>query len=180
MEKFNPAWAQHSPTREETTALFEKINQFHRNPVLRLEAEEICIFLPHCLRNGECPATNSEEGLQCKRCGRCVLAEILPAAEACGIRAFCVPGGSLVKELAEKYQPKGVLAVACWKEILLGLELLWDKGVLFQLYPLSKDGCFETEVDPAPLLSFLDAWRARRRETGGREVDKGGEIRPAG
>ena len=54
----------------------------------------------------------------------------------------------MIKELVKKYRPKAVVGVACHKEILLALEVLWDTRLFFQVFQLDKDGCFETGDAP--------------------------------
>lgn len=147
---------------QEAERLFEQVNQMHRAAVLELDPSEACLFLPHCLRSRDCAGRPGEEGLECARCGRCVISGLIEAAETLGVRVFCVPGGSLVEKLARRYRPKALLGVACKKEILLALNTFGSSGVLLQVFPLSRDGCFETGFEPQGLLSFLSEWREKR------------------
>lgn len=149
-------------SQREAERLFEEVNRTHREAVLGLDPAEACLFLPHCLRSRDCAGRPGEEGLECARCGRCVIAGLVEAAEALGVRVFCVPGGSLVERLARQYRPKVLLGVACGKEILLALNTFGSSGVFLQVFPLSRDGCFETGFDPQGLLAFLSEWRTRR------------------
>lgn len=147
---------------QEAERPFEEVNQLHREAVLKLDPSEACLFLPHCLRSRDCTGRPGEEGLECARCGRCGIAGLLDAAESLGLRAFCVPGGSLVEKLAKRYRPKALLGVACPKEILLALRTFGPSGVHLLVFPLSRDGCFETGFEPQELLSFLSEWRTNR------------------
>lgn len=148
----------------EAQSLFEQINRTHRAYFMDLDRQDISLFLPHCLKSRECPAGTDDEGLHCRKCGRCAMATLVSEAEKSGVRVFCAPGGSLIKALVMKYRPKAVMGVACWKEILLAFELLWDKGIFLQVFPLERDGCFETGVDPEPILSFLSELAAREED----------------
>ena len=142
---------------DDTRNLFQKINTVFRQRVLALDRRDICLFLPHCLRSRNCPASSDDEGVHCEKCGQCLISTLISKAEDYGFLVFCVPGGSLLENLVIKYRPKAIIGVACNKEIMLGLKLLWDKGFLFQVFPLEKDGCFETELNPEPLFSLLTA-----------------------
>ena len=137
---------------------YGEINRLSRQRILGLKPEEVVLFLPHCLRSRHCPAPSDEEGLHCRKCGLCVIATFLEAAESRGVKVFCVPGGSVLERLMERYRPKGVLGVACGKEIELGLRLQGAAGLLFQVFPLDREGCFETNVDPQGILSVIAAW----------------------
>lgn len=142
-------------SEEDAGRIFQEVNQAHRPFFLGVDPKDICLFLPHCLKSRNCQARSDEEGIHCERCGRCAMSTLVTAAESAGLRVFCAPGGTLVKALIQKYRPKAVIGVACWKEILLAYELLWETGIFVQVFPLDRDGCFETSVDPQPILSFL-------------------------
>lgn len=150
--------------------LFQEINQSHLPYFIHVDRQDICLFLPHCLKSRDCPASTDAEGVLCEQCGRCTIATMVLAAEAAGIRVFCAPGGTLIKALIKKYRPKAVIGLACWKEILLAIELLWDKGIFLQVFPLKKDGCFETCVNPDPILSFLSELALRKDARQGQQA----------
>lgn len=140
---------------DDAQRLFDRINEVFRERVLDLDRHDICLFLPHCLRSRSCPAASDDEGIHCEHCGQCVISGFVSAAEDHGFGVFCVPGGSLLEKLVRKHRPKAIIGVACVKEILLGLRLLWDKGFMFLVFPLEKEGCFETKIRPEPLLALL-------------------------
>ena len=47
----------------------------------KIPAEETLIFLPHCLRHKDCPATLQKAGLNCTECGLCSIGVIKKKAE---------------------------------------------------------------------------------------------------
>jgi len=110
--------------------------------------EERILFLPHCLRNSsECKAVYSEEGLVCQRCGKCEIDKLIGIAEELGYRkAFVVPGGSMVKKLVEKYDPKAVVGVCCYNEANLAIDVYRSTGIHGQASLLIKDGCKDTKA----------------------------------
>jgi len=145
------------PSREDRERLFREINEANRRAVLALDPQDICLFLPHCLRSRECPAEKDHEGIHCRRCGRCTVGSLVEAAEACGVKAFCVPGGSLLETLVRTYRPKALLGAACTKEIQLAVEMFQDRGFALQLFLLDREGCVETQLSPEPVLELLAA-----------------------
>ncbi len=163
-------------SEKDAERLFNEVNQAHLPYFTDINPQDICLFLPHCLKNRDCPASTDDEGVHCKRCGRCMMATLATAAEEAGVRVFCAPGGTLIKALIKKYRPKAVIGVACWKEILLAYELLWNTGIFVQVFPLERDGCFETSVNPEALLSFLKELSASKEAQPG----NGGAHDPAG
>jgi len=125
---------------------------------------ERLLLLPHCLRPSEgCPGKMTKQGLQCPPdCplrASCAIGRLRDEAEKLGYKGVCVaPGGSLALRVVKELAPKGVLAVACYKELLEGTQLVaklpGKKPVVLTL-PLTKDGCVDTEVDLEAGLRLL-------------------------
>lgn len=120
------------------------------------------LLLPHCLRRVDtCRAKYGGDGLECKRCNpECPINILTRAARDAGYGGICVaPGGSLALNFVMKNSPRGIVAVACDKELREGIEALKDSaaagGMAIVVIPLSKDGCLNTEVEiPSALASI--------------------------
>ena len=122
------------------------------------------LLLPHCLRRSEhCQATYEREvGLKCKKCDPlCPINRIVSTAEKLGLGGICVaPGGSIAVEYLKRRKPQGIVAVACPKELVMGVEAVrslsdngWEPVVI--TIDLLKDGCVDTEVDVELVEEFL-------------------------
>ncbi len=128
----------------------------------KIPSEHIILFLPHCLRVADrCKGVYNEEGLHCKHCTKdCKINQITRVAQKLGYRYFVVPGGAMVFNIAKKYQPQGVIAVACYNELREGSSRTESEyKVPFQVIPLCKDGCVNTDVcveDVVQVLSRSD------------------------
>jgi len=117
------------------------------------------LFLPHCLRIAEkCKGKYTDEGLICRHCQKeCRVHLITTEAQKLGYKCFVVPGGAMVFNIAKKYKPKGVVAVACFNELKEGAaRSSGDYNVPFQLVPLLKDGCVNTDVDVETVKNILN------------------------
>jgi hypothetical protein len=128
-------------------------NEFNQVPL-----EQRVLFLPHCLRVADrCKGTYDEEGLHCKYCTKeCKINIITRTAEKMGYKCFVVPGGAMVFNIAKKYNPKGVVAVACFNELREGTSRTEaEYKVPFQVIPLLKDGCVNTEVSEKEVIDVL-------------------------
>ncbi len=111
--------------------------------------ENRIVLLPHCLMspNG-CEAENGKYGYKCKKCGGCVIEEIVEIAEDLGYKdIFIVPGSSMAKNILKKMDPDAVISVACFSELVEGFEASHVYSIPIQGIPLSKEGCMNTEVD---------------------------------
>ncbi|MFC2174896.1 DUF116 domain-containing protein [archaeon] len=122
-------------------------NILYRHRFAAIPFKERAIFLPQCLRNQACPAPTDAEGLHCKGCGKCSIAEYKKEAESKGYRFFIAPGGTMVKRMIKQYRPKGIIGVGCENEIQMGAEMAVRAGVVPMVVPLAKSGCLDTIVD---------------------------------
>jgi len=123
--------------------------------------DERMIFLPHCSRNVPvCKATSDDEGLHCKECGACDVDKAMKLAKKLGYKQiFMVPGGSMVKNVLEKYKPKAAIGVACFHEAVMAFELTKQINVIPQAVLLLRDGCKDTQINLALLeekMSLID------------------------
>ncbi len=126
---------------------------------------ERILLLPHCLRPSEdCPGKVTRDGLQCPpdcpHRGTCAIGRLRDEAERLGYKGVCVaPGGAMALRFVKETAPKGILAIACYKELLEGVQAVEEvpaeeKPVIVTL-PLLRDGCVDTEVDVEKALRLL-------------------------
>ena len=130
-------------------------NDLNKEQYNRIPAEKTLIFLPHCLRHKDCPATLQKEGLNCTECGLCSIGVIKKKAEPLGYKMYIGPGSSFVKKIVMENKFQTVLGVACHEDLNQMMMLLSDfypQGVL-----LEKTGCFETKVNVKKVFEKLDS-----------------------
>ncbi len=131
----------------------------------RVPVGERVLLLPHCLRPSEdCPGKVTRDGLQCTPdCPHresCAIGVLRDEAERLGYKGVCVaPGGAMALRFVKEVAPKGILAVACYKELLEGVQAVeevpaGEKPAILTL-PLLRDGCVDTEVDADEALRLL-------------------------
>jgi len=134
--------------------LVELINDMQKNDFLKIQKENMAVFIPHCLRSmNSCKAKNTEEGYICARCGQCKIKDIVEMCEERGLRHFIVGGGKQVINIQKKYDFKGVIGIACFAETQLALEKL---NIPCRAILLKKDGCVNTEADLEDIKRVLD------------------------
>ena len=130
-------------------------NDLNKEQYKKIPADKTLIFLPHCLRHKDCPATLQKEGLNCTECGLCSIGVIKKKAEPMGYKLYIVPGSSFVKKIVMENKFQTVLGVACHEDLNQMMMLLSDfypQGVL-----LEKTGCFETKVNVKKVFEKIDS-----------------------
>lgn len=130
-------------------------NDLNKEQYRKIPADRTLIFLPHCLRHKDCPATLQKEGLNCTECGLCSIGVIKKKADPMGYKLYIVPGSSFVKKIVMENKFQSVLGVACHEDLNQMMMLLSDfypQGVL-----LEKTGCFETKVNVKKVFEKIDS-----------------------
>jgi len=113
---------------------------------LRVPAENILLLLPRCLQNDECNAKIARSIDSCGRCGRCDLTDIFALKEKYGIRVVVAAGGRQAVEAARRADVKAIVAIACAKELMLGILGVFPKPVISVYNHLSSGPCFNTRI----------------------------------
>ena len=130
-------------------------DELNKEKFRHVPAEKTLIFLPHCLRHKDCPATLQKEGLNCTECGLCSIGAIKKRSEPLGYKLYIVPGSSFVKKIVMENKFKAVIGVACHEDLSQMMMMLSDfcpQGVL-----LEKTGCFETKVNVKKVFEIIDS-----------------------
>ncbi|HEY82755.1 MAG TPA: DUF116 domain-containing protein [Dehalococcoidia bacterium] len=128
----------------------------------QIDPSQRILLLPHCLRRVDtCQAKYTKQGLQCVECNPdCTINRLRQAALKLGYKGVCIaPGGQLALRYVKETSPKGIVAVACTKELEEGVhsvtELAGDEAPPIVIVPLSKDGCVDTEVNEKKALAMI-------------------------
>ena len=141
--------------REILRLYIETKNNMYRDKYASTAYSDRVLLLPQCLRAVDCPAKLGVHGYECIKCGKCELLGLISQAEGLGYTTFILPGGSVVEKIFNDYKPKACLAVACFKELVLGSFVCEKFGVIAECIALLKDGCVNTAVNLNVVKDFL-------------------------
>lgn len=129
-------------------------NRLNKETFSEINAEDVILVLPHCLRNTQCPAKLGESGLECIQCGKCCIGPIKEISDKKHVDLFIVPGSSFIKNIVKKRKFKAVIGVACPVDLNLAMTSLRDftpQGVY-----LLTDGCINTTVNPEEIIDLIN------------------------
>ncbi len=122
---------------------------------LYIPSNKIMILLPHCLQNSECSIKITHDISNCKKCGKCKIGELKELADQYNTDIKVATGGTLARKYILETRPRGVIAVACERDLSLGIH---DTGVLPVLGVLNcrpNGPCHNTDVDIAAVEEAL-------------------------
>lgn len=130
-------------------------NRINHDKFITLDAKDVIMVLPHCLRAINCPAKLGESGLECVNCGNCCIGTIKSISDVKGIDLYIVPGSTFIKNVLKKRLFKGVIGVACPLDLNLAMMSL-EKFCVQGVY-LLRDGCINTIVDVDEVVELINS-----------------------
>jgi hypothetical protein len=133
--------------REVQTFFVQLHNTLNRTAFAMVPVESRAIFLPQCIRSAQCPAHLTPEGIECRACGACNIAQMRRILTGLGYRWFVVPGSTFIKRMVKQYRPQALIGVGCLTEVKDGLEMADKIGIVAMGVVNLTDGCVETLVD---------------------------------
>ena len=122
---------------------------------VRASAKQILLLLPRCLQNSDCSAKVSRSITKCDRCERCDLSEISELEEKYGIQVLIASGGRQAVAAARDRNIKIIIAVACPKELMLGILGVFPKPVVAVYNRQTNGPCMNTRVSTTQLEETL-------------------------
>lgn len=122
-------------------------NQLVRTSGIKPTPEEILLLLPHCVQWSACPHKITIDVENCKRCGMCVIKELLELRDKYGFKMGVATGGTLARKLVKEYRPKAIVAVACERDLTSGIQDSRPLPVLGVLNLRPNGPCYNTTLD---------------------------------
>jgi len=113
----------------------------------RIRGDKILILLPHCLQIDICHRKITNDVNNCVRCGRCPVGELVTLGERYGLKIEVVNGGTLARRKGATLQPDGIVAVACERDLTLGIQDVYPIPVFGVINDRPNGPCVNTCVD---------------------------------
>lgn len=124
--------------------LLNSMTRFRRS---RCKPEELLLLVPTCLQNSQCTQKITNDINECRRCGQCKVRDMIELSEKYGTRCAVATGGRVAMEMAKKKGVRAVVAVACEKELQVGMAALFPKPALGIINIRPHGPCKDTDVD---------------------------------
>ena len=128
---------------------------FHRMHI-RVPANRLLVVTPHCLQLASCPHKVTRDPNNCKRCGGCNVGDLVALAEEMGFHFFIATGGTLARQMVYNTRPKAVLAIACERDLMSGIQDVYPLPAVGVLNIRPNGPCYNTSVDMAEVRAQLE------------------------
>ncbi len=128
-------------------SFIEISNHIVRGRHVQVLPRQLLLLLPHCLQLDRCHHKITHRIQNCKRCGMCPIGSLARLAEYYGVHMAVVPGGTLARKVILELRPRAVLAVACERDLVSGIQDVFPMPVIGVLNDRPQGPCCNTDVD---------------------------------
>jgi len=118
-------------------------------------ASTLLLLLPHCLQTTECEVRITHNILNCKRCGKCEIRDLIKISEDNKLRLFVATGGTIARRVVKEVRPDAIIAVACERDLSSGLVDIFPLPVIGILNERPFGPCVNTRVDLAKVREAI-------------------------
>ncbi len=113
----------------------------------RFPAGSVLLIAPRCIHRSDCKLNVEEDINDCVLCGRCNVKELVELSRKSGLRCVISRGGREAAAFAKDPSIKGIIAVACVKELAMGILAVFPKPVIAVSNCLPNGACKDTCVN---------------------------------
>lgn len=114
---------------------------------IKVPANKLLVLAPHCLQLATCPHKITRDPNNCKRCGGCNIGDLIKLSEEMGFVFFVATGGTLARQVVMKNRPQAVLAIACERDLMSGIQDVFPLPAVGVLNIRPNGPCYNTRVD---------------------------------
>ena len=123
---------------------------------LKVKADRLLVLVPHCLQLATCPHKITRDPYNCKRCGGCNIGDLMKLSDEMGFHFLVATGGTLARQFVEKTRPKAVLAIACERDLMSGIQDVYPLPAVGVLNIRPNGPCYNTRVNMDDVRKMLD------------------------
>lgn len=83
---------------------------------------ELLLLLPHCIQSSQCPRRLAFSLENCLNCGGCQIGYLRNLAKQNGFQIAVASGGTVARRIVVECKPKRIIAVACERDLISGIQ----------------------------------------------------------
>lgn len=121
-------------------------NELVMNAVPKINITNILILLPHCIQMEDCELKITKNIHTCKMCGKCDIKGLVDVSDKYKIDINVATGGTIARRIVKEKRPDIILAVACERDLLSGIQDTHPLPVIGVLNERPFGPCINTKV----------------------------------
>lgn len=143
------------PKGKVTESFVEVNNSLFKAAKKRIKNDRVLILLPQCLQKFDCPHKVTANIDNCKRCGECLICDIIELKERYNLSLAIATGGTLARKVVVENRPTVIVAVACERDLTSGIQDVFPIPVYGILNQRPFGPCVNTKVNMKKLESVI-------------------------
>lgn len=112
-----------------------------------IEGKNILILTPHCIQKSFCPHRITTNIENCRQCGKCNVDDLIKLKKEFGVNIRVVTGGTLARKIIKDIKPKAIIAIACERDLMSGLQDIKALPIIGILNKRPEGPCVNTLFD---------------------------------
>lgn len=128
------------------TSFVKVNNSFIKALNTTFSPERVLILLPHCLQNFECKLRITTNINNCADCGKCDIGNLIKLAKKYNVKIAIATGGTLARKIIIENRPKFIIAVACQRDLVDGIQDVFPIPTYGVLNDRPNGPCVSTRV----------------------------------
>jgi hypothetical protein len=122
-------------------------NEIVRSLMKGKKPDHILVLLPHCLQLDDCGLKLTSDIGKCVGCGKCDIKELVEIAEKYNLSINVATGGTVARRIVKETRPDVILAVACERDLLSGIQDTYPLPVIGFCNRRPNGECRSTRVN---------------------------------
>lgn len=134
----------HIPKEEIHESFLKVNNKLICTSTHNIPPQKILLLLPRCIQKSTCTIKLTPEGSNCQRCGGCEIRDLWEIVDRYQIKLVIATGSEVARKFIKEIIPEAVVAVACTKEMILGIQDTYPLLVLSVVNEWPNGPCTDT------------------------------------
>lgn len=130
----------------------------------RIRGDKILFLLPHCLQIDVCNRKITSDIHNCVQCGKCPVGKLLDYEKKYNLKFEVVNGGTLARRKVISFKPTGIIAVACERDLTLGIQDVYPIPVYGVINDRPNGPCLNTCVDMSLVEEAIRFFKERQEQ----------------
>ena len=139
------------------TTLLKLNNWQVKTRKIKVRPDQILVLSPRCIQYHKCPQPVTSDPHSCKFCGKCQVMDVVKLCDELGVNLCVATGGGVAVKRAKDPKIKAIVAIACAKELCMGIIMTLPKPVLAVKNILTNGPCVDTGVSIEDVRSALES-----------------------
>ncbi|MCX8030476.1 MAG: DUF116 domain-containing protein [Thermodesulfovibrionales bacterium] len=123
--------------------------------IILYKKSHLLLLLPHCLQIDSCNVRITNNIFNCKRCGNCIINDIIKLTQNHDMKIFIATGGNMARKIVRDIDPLAIIAIACERDLCSGIVDVYPLPVIGIINERPAGPCFNTTINKYKIIEAI-------------------------